>query len=356
MRPYQVLVAGGGPAGAVAAHVLVRAGRSVLLVDEEEPARRKIGESLPAAALPLLRELGLERLLANGAHLPCYGNAYAWGSDELASTDFIADPHGLGWHLDRRRFDSDLRSSAQREGAALRRTRLTAVRHGGGLWDVDFSDGGSARARWLIDATGRHAAVGRRVGAKRRLDDALVALCSWSRERAGDTDARTVIEAVREGWWYTARVPAGRVTVLHVDAERAGRLRKVGQWRRALGCTRHVRRFAVDTDLEEDVTVCEAAGARMDRFGGEGWVAVGDAALAFDPLSAQGILTALYTGMLAGRAIDDELELRDGAREAYCSRLETIRAAYLHHRAQAYVRERRWPLSPFWARRCRLVG
>ena len=118
-RDFSVIVAGGGPAGSAAAIVLAKSGRRVLLVDDSAPRAFRIGEALPPAAVPLLRDLGvLDRFLAD-KHLPCFGNVSSWGSEELAATDFLFNPHGHGWHLDRARFDAMLRSVAEESGAAL---------------------------------------------------------------------------------------------------------------------------------------------------------------------------------------------------------------------------------------------
>jgi hypothetical protein len=47
----------------------------------------------------------------------------------------------------------------------------------------------------------------------------------------------------------------------------------------------------------------DARSSRLERFHGEGWLAAGDAAIAFDPLSSQGILSALYSGLKSGQAV-----------------------------------------------------
>ena len=56
---WDVIVAGAGPAGAVAAFALSRKGHSVLLADKISPSTCKIGEALPGAAERLLRSLDL---------------------------------------------------------------------------------------------------------------------------------------------------------------------------------------------------------------------------------------------------------------------------------------------------------
>ena len=89
----------------------------------------------------------------------------------------------------------------------------------------------------------------------------------------------------------------------------------------------------------------------LDRFAGPGWLAVGDSALSFDPLSSQGLLTALYTGLRAGQAADRLLDGDDGPLEEYARRLEAIHDAYRRHRAAYYAAERRWADRTFWLRR-----
>src|SRR4051812_36892052 len=107
-----VVVVGGGPAGSAAAITLARAGRDVLLLDWRPSQQPAIGEGLPPAAGPLLRQLGVWQRMA-AEHLPSPGNAAAWGSAELHTTDFVFDTQGPGWHLDRARFDASLRSTVR---------------------------------------------------------------------------------------------------------------------------------------------------------------------------------------------------------------------------------------------------
>ncbi|GAB7106857.1 hypothetical protein JCM4814A_51710 [Streptomyces phaeofaciens JCM 4814] len=70
-----------------------------------------------------------------------------------------------------------------------------------------------------------------------------------------------------------------------------------------------------------------------------------------DPLSSQGILTALYTGLGAGRAIDARLRGTPGALDAHTAEVTTARAAYRHAHHTAHTQEARWPDHPFWSRR-----
>lgn len=361
-RRFEAVVAGGGPAGAAAALALARGGRRALLLDDSPAGSCRVGEALPPAGRPLLRELGvLDAFLADG-HLPCHGNLSAWGSPALHSTDFFFDLNGHGWHLDRARFDSALRDAARDAGAEVRAgTRLAAAEpDGAGGWRAVLSGAEGTeevRCGWLVDATGRRSAVARRRGAARLHDDALVAFYARFRPaREGDRDGRTLIEAAPDGWWYTALVPSGeRVVAFQTDADQADRsaLLTPEGFTRLLEGTQHVR-AALDAfgfALNGRPRGADAGSARLDRFAGDGWLAAGDAATSFDPLSSQGIRTALYTGTLAGRALHAHLGGDGAALAGYAHRLEEVHAAYLRSRAEFYAYEGRWPDRPFWARR-----
>jgi hypothetical protein len=61
---------------------------------------------------------------------------------------------------------------------------------------------------------------------------------------------------------------------------------------------RHLRRRLDDRGyrIADRPRAAAAGGSRLERFAGDGWVAAGDEALAFDPLSSQGLLFALARG------------------------------------------------------------
>ncbi|WP_316528175.1 tryptophan 7-halogenase [Kitasatospora brasiliensis] len=370
-------MAGGGPAGAVAALVLARAGHRVVLLDDggqsppraAPPARPafKIGEFLPPAVRPLLGDLGLlDAFLASG-HPVSTGTYAAWGSEALHGRSHLFDPYGHGWHLDRPRFDAFLRDTAVEAGAELRQATALEriddrliVRERAGAAVAELS------ARWTVDATGRRCVIGRRSGHRRRQDRLVAAYAvfpdrhpSSPAQPAGpqDAEARTLVEAAPHGWWYTTRIPAGRLVAHLTDADLADpSLRTPQGFWQALSRTVHVRRRLTGHGPAATPVPrwAPAHGLRLTPAAGPGWVAAGDAALAFDPLSSQGILTALHTGARAGRAVADCLA--DGGRTRtsladYTAFLDGIAAAYQRSHAYAYDQERRWPLNPFWRRR-----
>lgn len=368
---FDVVVAGGGPAGAAAAIALARRGCSVLVVDPARERAVRLGESLPPAARPLLTELGVLERVDGAGHLPSYGTLSAWGSDVLEARDFVRELHGHGLQLDRPRFDAALRAGARDAGAELlegARIEHVTPRGGGGGggaggWELRLAEtsAGTAdrvvTAEWLLDATGRAAAIARRLGAKREHADALVAFVGELHPRgAADPDSRLVIESLADGWWYSAATPEGRRVVAFLTdrdlvAPRTW-LARAG-FEAALAATTHLapRLAAYGYALAGRPRGLSAASGRLSPWRGARWLAAGDAALAFDPLSSQGIFHALYTGLRAGQALAGALAGDGAALDAYDRRLDEIRASYLRNRAAFYAAEARWADSPFWRRR-----
>ena len=141
----------------------------------------------------------------------CPGNVAVWGDACPTDTDFLRDPNGLGWHLDRGRFDADLRAAACAAGARVwSGCRVLRWAAGPTSWNLTFSCGrvvSGVRARWLIDATGR-GGVG--LGGPPARSDRLVASVASFSAVPTDVDARSWVESVKGGWWYTAPVPGHR--------------------------------------------------------------------------------------------------------------------------------------------------
>jgi flavin-dependent dehydrogenase len=344
------LVAGAGPAGALAALELVRAGLRVVMLDAPDPRTPKTGESLPGIGLRLLRSLGLDDSEFSESHTRIGGNLSCWSSKELDATDFLCDPGGPGWRLSRRRFDASLLTAAISAGVRHIPSRVGGVARTAGSWEIHAKSGDAFACRWLVEATGRSSFVAHRLGVPRVRDEGLVALCSFGSPRKGASFDRTLIEAVPEGWWYGAVLPGdSAVVVWHVQPRDARSARR--SYLQALGRTLFVREFFPPSGFVEPSFAAEAGGSYLQSFHGTNWIACGDAAMAFDPLSSQGIYTAMYSGVAAARAIVASEGGDIAALSRYACRLDEIRRVYRARLASSYRSVSRWPEAPFWASR-----
>jgi flavin-dependent dehydrogenase len=339
-----VVVLGGGPAGAAAAIVLARAGRSVTVVTRVREGRPQIGETVPPVILRPLVALGVWDAFRATGHAQAPGTVACWGSARPHENDAILDPHGEGWHLDRAAFDAMLLATARQHGAEVRVLTGRAVRHGAG-WSVE-ADGGHVDAPFLVDARGRAG----RLGGPRQRVDRLVAMVRFGHWAGRGIEQRTVVEACRQGWWYAAALPGGRaVTAFFTDADLlpSGAAARERLRAAAMAGTRLIGDLpliATSRTWTAPANTCAPA-----TCAGSDWVAVGDAARTLDPLSGQGLTAALSGAFGAARAVISAH--RDTALAAYRDRVAALHRDHIQAGHRHYGRERRFADSPFWQRR-----
>jgi len=371
---FDAVVVGAGPAGSATARWLALRGARVALLERTRFEAPRIGESLAPNVQEPLQALGLWSEFLALAPLPSWGTRSLWGDDAPQSHSHLLNPYGCGWHVDRRAFDAMLAHGAAAAGAALfQGTALQRSVFRDGRWwlqtTADATPGAAPDptlcARVLIDATGRRAQAARALGAQRMLFDHLVGVAvQWADVDAAE-QGHLLVETAREGWWYSAPLPAGRrpearpmIAMLMTDADLCGRLRlgAAERWQAILQSTGATRRRLGAAHRVSAPRVHCAHSQRLRRDGANDagpWLAVGDATLAVDPISGSGVLRALRGARAAADAVSELLARpRDGqqtvaAYEAACDRDCTN---YLLERAQYYAAEQRFD-TPFWQRR-----
>lgn len=358
-RDHDVVILGGGPAGCATAITLARrAALRTLVIEAGAYATERIGESIPPDTSALFAELNIHAAFLAEGHEPCFGSCSSWGSDDLGFNDFIVNPYGHGWHLDRCRFDAFLAEQARRLGVELRAgVRFTGeVAVEAGRLRLGLSDGSDIAARFAVDATGYRGLLARRMGAARRELDRLVAVsASFVRDDATPLGRFTMLEAVEYGWWYAARLPGDRVVAAVATSPAllgATGLRDEERWLDRLAATRHAGPMLARCDfIPGSLRAWPIPSFVLDNPVGASWIAVGDAASTFDPISSQGIYKAIAGGIQAAVAIAAALEGDAGPLAAYRSELSLRFAEYAAARSYFYGLERRWESAPFWAER-----
>jgi flavin-dependent dehydrogenase len=353
---WDVVILGGGPSGAASAISLRQTFPSlrVLMVEASDYSRTRAGEVLPPIARGLLEHLGVLSKMT-GVGSAARGLACAWGETRVRETSYFYGLAGEGWHLERNRFDAMLATQAKELGAEVQlRTSMHFAERSGEGWHLSVSGGKRVEARWVIDATGRSAVFSRKQGARRIVRDSLTA---FSRVFACDgvAEARTLVEACSMGWWYTAPLPGvRRVVSLLTDADlgRRARLATEQCWLQELERSEHVRSLVDHGTLLPGALIRSAATAALDRVVGDRWIATGDAAAAFDPLSAQGMTSAMRSGILAGFTVGDVLiKRKTTAVQRYTAIARVQQGSFVRTHRAHYAEEQRWSDQPFWMRR-----
>ncbi len=231
-------------------------------------------------------------------------------------------------------------------------------------WNIHITTGDgdseNIEADMLIDATGRLSYIARKQKIRRLIYDRLIGIITVLHSKRSDPDYMTLIESVRDGWWYSTKISENsRIAIFFTYGDLP--IVKYAQttlgWKNLLKDTILIKNSIESAcyDLTSGPYIIAANSSKLKNVIGKNWMAVGDAAATYDPLSSQGIMLALATGMGAANAILWYFNGKTSALAKYEENLNYVFSDYLKKRNVYYNKEQRWSFFIFWKQARRLV-
>jgi len=358
-----VLIIGGGPAGLALAIVLARAGVRVWVVESGNYTEPRVGEHLPPGGIQTLHSLVPDRPLSSAVHQSSSGVDAYWGGSTPNQMDYLFHPIGTGANLTRPTFDRDLATTCRDAGATIAMASvLISASWKRTHWATTLGlPSGSIELfpAMIVDATGRRASFARSQGGTILASDQQIALVQFYpriAQAGAGAGGRLLIEAAENGWWYFAPLSLGRsVAAYTTDADllpRGGQKTVREWWINQVRSTVHVKAKLIDHQGSKNVLLVRwARSQRLSSAAGKGWLAVGDAACAFDPLESNGIAKALEGARKSADAVLRFLSGREDLLREHTRRMAEGYNEYRRLRRGYYLLEARWPSAPFWHRR-----
>jgi geranylgeranyl reductase family protein len=326
---HDVLVVGGGPAGASTAYWLAEAGHDVVVVERKTfPRDKTCGDGLTPRAVKQLADMGLEPAIARDHHRFDGLRAVAHGITlELQWPAHPVYP-SHGYVVRRRDLDQLVADHAVKAGATLWQGAEAVapivergVVVGATIKRKDTGAAEPVRARYVVVADGSNSRFGRALGTTRNRaypqgmairtyyespmhDDPWIESCLDLRDREGNS---------LPGYGWVFPVGDGTINV------GMGLLSTFRDWK-SINTSRLMDEWAATAPERWGITpegrTGEPTGGRLPMGGSIGprvgptWLAVGDAAGSVNPFNGEGIDYAYETGRLAADVLDEAITTR----------------------------------------------
>ncbi|HEY8525219.1 MAG TPA: geranylgeranyl reductase family protein [Acidimicrobiales bacterium] len=323
---YDVLVIGGGPAGAAAGYWLARAGRTVCVVERKEfPRDKTCGDGLTPRAVHQVREMGLEAQIAASHHR--YGGLRTEAHGITLELPWPEHPvfPDYGYVVRRRDLDALVADHAAAAGATVR-TATEALRpvlrdglvRGAVVKDKRTGAVEELRARYVIVADGSLSRFGRALGTARNKSypqgiairgyfESPISTDPWI-ETCLDVRDRTGASMPGYGWIFplgdgTVNVGIGLLSTFKGYKD-VNTTHLMAEW-----AATAPERWGIDPDA----MLAPPTGGRLPMAGsvnpkaGPNWLVVGDAAGSINPFNGEGIDYAYETARMAAGLVDEAL-------------------------------------------------
>jgi flavin-dependent dehydrogenase len=323
-----VIVIGGGPAGATLGTLLAQNGRKVLIIEKDIHPRDHVGESLVPSTNLVFDRIGFLDKLNDAGFIPKPGTCWngprspIWKFVELPLFEqpLEGNPQPWTFHVERDAMDTMLLRHAYDAGAK--------VLQGVSVTDVIFEDGRAVgvrakvadgwerdlRAKYIVDATGRRCLIASKLKMKQK-DQSFNQFCIYSWFTNVERPPARLYGwglfyfiGLNQAWGWQFPLREGKESVgIVVDKED---FQKSGVdadefFNKLVQRSRHFSHVMRDAERIRPYWIEGDYSYKVDRYAGPGWLMIGDALRFVDPIFSSGVDVALFSALYAYEAIEE---------------------------------------------------
>ena len=336
-----IVILGAGPAGSAVALGLRRLGYAVTLVSEWR--RFAALEGVSVRVLEAMRGAGLHQALAD-ATLPSQRQVHWNGQQHAQNVEFL---------LDRPTFDRGLREDLRAAGVTLIEGRVLGVQSSSDGHQVQIEGREVLTADFLVEARGRQAPA---LGKGLRGPETVSLLNRWQGTPGITASA---VESLEDGWAWMARRDDGQcywqwtVDVASAGLPGKAQLLEYCRQRRQASAVAQAF-FAGEVEADLQLHARSSTAILSPQVCADNWIRVGDAAMAVDPLSGNGVFQSLSSALQASAVINTLLRKPERAvlaQRFHQQRVEQLFLRFARIGRDFYADEQRWLEQPFWQAR-----
>jgi len=334
---YDIVIAGGGPAGSTAGTLLAQKGYKVAIFEKEKFPREHVGESLLPFCYPIFEKLGvLEQMKNKFVRKPgaCFASADGSVETTYCFKNVVEGDAYLSFHVRRAEFDQLLLENSKKNGVhVFEQAKIGNVTLGNEEEIISFNvqvidkEKQTIRTRFFLDATGRDTLLAKQNKWRRPMKglDRIAFHAHWAVKEipeelnSGMVRINYLEGKDKKGWIWTIPLDKDSISVgVVLNNNYTKRQKKkiakknIQDWVKAIYMQELEHSLIVKSmiDSAKRVTPIWPNGDYSyysEKKFGDNFAMIGDSGQFIDPVFSSGVFIAIKTSQLVADAVDEKL-------------------------------------------------